>query len=312
MNHVQYINTRLKDQLSKCQPTVLFGQNISTGSCLSGLTKGIETCKGARVLNTPNMESTLVGVGFGLMLNHVSSVFFMKQQDFLLLGIDQMVNTYNYVRLDEPRASFTIVTIVVDLGYQGIQSSLNNCGDFCSTARIPGYTISNRQDTDYIIKNKLVSPGFRILGVSQRLFGTELLDIENPVQVSHDGAIFQYFKGDHLSIICFNFSFPQGIGLCRELGDQGIQASLFSVNHVYPADWTSILEDVRRTKNAVLIDDSKTGNLLANHLAKEIYQQETANQVVVFSRDCSDDDLRPNSEEFHIEARDILCRLNVK
>ena len=37
------------------------------------------------------------GVGFGLMLRSVNSVFFMKQFDFLLLGIDHLVNTYNII-----------------------------------------------------------------------------------------------------------------------------------------------------------------------------------------------------------------------
>ena len=60
------------------------------------------------VLNTPNVENTLVGFGFGMMLNGVNSVFFMKQFDFLLLGMDQLVNTYNVIRQNEPKASFTI------------------------------------------------------------------------------------------------------------------------------------------------------------------------------------------------------------
>ena len=78
-------------------------------------------------------SSTLHTIIFGLMLNNVSSVFFMKQLDFLLLGIDHLVNTYNIIRSVKKylKSSFTIMPIIVDNGFQGPQSSFNNFGDIC-------------------------------------------------------------------------------------------------------------------------------------------------------------------------------------
>ncbi len=136
MKYVQYINSLLKEHVSNNADLVLYGQNIDAGSCLSGLTRGLSSCNGGLTINTPNSENSLVGVGFGLMLNDVSSVFFMKQMDFLLLGIDQLVNTYNVIRQSKPSASFTIFPVTVDSGYEGPQSSLNNFDDFCSIAGI--------------------------------------------------------------------------------------------------------------------------------------------------------------------------------
>ena len=130
MKYVQYLNSLIKEQLSCQSDIVIFGQNIDAGSSLSGLTRGLSVKKGI-VINTQNSENLLVGAGFGLMLNSVSSVFFMKQMDFLLLGIDHLVNTYNIIRQVNPKASFTIFPITVDSGFEGPQSSLNNFDDFC-------------------------------------------------------------------------------------------------------------------------------------------------------------------------------------
>ena len=52
----------------------------------------------SRIVNSTNAENSLCGFGFGLMIRGASAVFFMKQLDFLLLGIDQLVNTYNIIR----------------------------------------------------------------------------------------------------------------------------------------------------------------------------------------------------------------------
>lgn len=309
MKYIQHLNMCIKTAVMQSDSVVLFGQNISSGSCLGGLTRGLTSDAKRIVINTPNIENTQVGVGFGLMLNGVSSVFFMKQQDFLLLGIDQLVNTYNFVRLKKPRASFTIVTIVVDLGYQGIQSSLNNFGDFCSIARIPGYVITNRCDADHVIKTHFLTPGFRIIGLSQRLFNADLLECDGETVTDETGEIFRYFSGEDATIICFNFAFPQGLKLYNELRDKGLRTSLFSVNAVTPVDWSRIVNDAQQTRNVIILDDSKSANRPCYHLATAIHKECNVDRVLVFTRKYSEDWFCPNSEEFMVNVDDIMKEL---
>jgi len=223
MNYVTFINDLIKQQVRKEEKIVLFGQNISAGSCISGFTRGLKVKQDSYIINTTNAESSLVGVGFGLMLNGVSSVFFMKQLDFLLLGIDQLVNTYNFIRLRKTNASFTIMPVVVDSGYEGPQSRLNNLADFCSIADIEGFTITNKTDAERIIKSEMISPGFRIIALSQRLFKKEIIDAD-AVDSSQDNTLFQYADGTDATVVCFNFAFPQGLELCCKLKEHGIGA----------------------------------------------------------------------------------------
>lgn len=309
MKYIQYVNEHIRNVVGHPEPIVLFGQNISAGSCISGLTRGLKSDAKHIVINTPNIENTQVGVGFGLMLSGVSSVFFMKQQDFLLLGIDHLVNTYNFVRIPKPCASFTIVTVVVDSGYEGIQSSVNNISDLCSIARIPGYTITNQHDAEQNIRAHLVSPGFRIIGVSQRLFQTEVLSCKGDVSVYNNGEIFQYCKGKDATIVCFNFSFPQGLKLYDELAAKGVHASLFSVSAVIPVDWGNIIKDINYTRKLVVLDDSKSTNRSCYHLTTTIYRECRPDRVQIFTRDVSDNLLRPSSEEFIIDVDTVMHQL---
>lgn len=312
MKYIEYLNQRICAETASYDDTlVMFGQNIASGSCLGGLTRNLPTGPVRRILNTPNVENTMVGAGFGMMMTGVSSIFFMKQQDFLLLSIDQLVNTYNYVRLSDPKASFTIVTVVVDLGYQGIQSSLNNFADFCSIARIPGYTVTNRHDSEQILANQLISPGFRIIGVSQRLFHGELIDpTEEPVQVINGGDIFGYGRGSDATIVAFNFSLPQALELRHELAQRGVSASIFSVNTALPIDWAPILHDVCRTHRAILLDDSKSVNRACYSLATALYERAHCERVVVVARESNDTLLRPHPETFTVDADHVLNELN--
>ena len=310
MKYVEFINELIRKKVSETENAVLFGQNITAGSCLSGLTKNLKVRKGI-IINTPNSENTLCGMGFGLMLSGVPSIFFMKQQDFLLLGIDHLANTYNFIRRKKPSSSFTIMPVVIDQGYQGLQSSLNNFGDFCSIARVPGFAITNKVDAQEIINSQLIRPGFRIIGVSQRLFNQELLEVEK-IYSNEENTLFQYTQGTDATIVCFNFSFPYGLELHNKLKEKGIQSSLFSVNAVTPIKWDKIIEGLKKTKKVVVIDDSKSENLSCYNFLAEASEQCQMDNKIIIKRDFSKDWLSPNPDQLKINYDDIINKLSLK
>ena len=67
MKYLSYINQVFADEIKNFDQFVVFGQNVSTGSCLGGLTRNFNNINSCSVLNTPNTENTLVGIGFGLI-----------------------------------------------------------------------------------------------------------------------------------------------------------------------------------------------------------------------------------------------------
>ena len=303
--YVEHINKLIMEKTAATEGLVLYGQNIAAGSHISGFTKNIKTGPGGLVINATNSENTLAGLGFGMMLNGVSSIFFMKQLDFLLLGIDQLVHSYNFVRRKKPVASYTIAAVNSDLGWHGLQSSFNNFGDICSVARIPGFNITNRADAEAIINTHLVSPGFRIICVSQRLFGKEILDVP-ATYVNKEKTLFQYKNGGGATIVCFNLSFPYGLELHGKLKEKGVDASLFSVNSATPIPWDEIIADVQKTKNLVVIDDSKSENLSCDNLLVAALQNCRPEHTIVVKREIKGSEwLFPNLDELKVNYDDI-------
>lgn len=309
MKFIQHVNALIAEKTAETPGLVLFGQNIAAGSHLSGLTKGLAVGDGGRIINTPNSENTLTGIGFGLMLSGVSSVFFMKQLDFLLLGVDHLVNTYNFIRRKKPEASFTIVPIISDLGYHGVQSSFDNFGDLASLARIPCFTLTNKADAEAIIRTHLVAPGFRIIGVPQRLFGKDLIELP-VVRANADKTLFQYTEGSGATIACFNCSLPYGLALANKLKEKGAEASLFSVNSVAPIDWDPLVQDVRKTGKLVVLDDSKSQNLSCNNLFAAVLAHAKPKASILVSREFPDASwLYPNPDELLIDYDAVATKL---
>ncbi|TSC84147.1 MAG: Pyruvate dehydrogenase E1 component subunit beta [Parcubacteria group bacterium Gr01-1014_17] len=307
MTYLSFLNCILRKEIATHTNLVVFGQNISAGSYLGGLTAGLSVPPESRIINTINAENSLVGFGFGLALSGTNAIFFMRQIDFLLLTTDQLVNTYNIIR-NNPAGlpgSFTIMTTVIDQGYEGPQSSSNNLGDFCSLARIDAFTVTNKRDIEAIIPAQLVSPGFRIIAASPRLYKTDLL--EPPLAYrSPTGNLFQYQEGNDTTIICFNLSFPYGYALAQAMQTKGLHPSLFSVNIPVPIKWNVILESVKKTKKLVIFDDSKSMNCSYYALLAEARLRFNLQKEIIITRHLGSDWLTPNSDQLEIDYQKVI------
>lgn len=308
-NYLSSINQIIASAVAKVPKICLYGQNINTGTYISGLSKNLAVQDSGKIINTANCENTLCGLGFGLMLNGVPSVYFVKQLDFMLLGLDHFVNTYNFIRCsrDPNLGSFTIIMFVCDQGMQGPQSSLNSFGDFSSLARIPCYTLTNSRDAASIINTQLNAPGFRMIALSSRLAKSEFLQLET-VYAAEDLSVFQYTEGDEATIACFNFSLPEGYLLYKKLLEKGIASSLFSVNYVPRPNWEQIKKSVARTKKLVVIDDSKSVHLPAYTLLYEINETVPSFRKIIVTRE-SDISFSPSTDNLKIDFDSIISRL---
>lgn len=318
MKYIEHINTVLKNAVASHEGLVVYGQNVNAGLRLSGFTRGFEVRPSGKIINTTNTENSLVGFGFGMMLGGGKAAFFMQQLDFLLLGADQLVNTYNIIRNSEhacpppqgrAKGSFTILPVTVDMGYQGPQSSSNNFGDFCSLARIPGYAVTNKYDAEHIVAKHFGAPGFRIVSFSQRLYGDEVIDPGTPILTDSDCKFAQYKDGADATIVCFNFSFPYGWKLGLELEKAGKKPAIFNVNYMTPIDWEPILVSVRKTGKLVVFDDSKSENLSCFSFLAEARGTGKLKKDIFIRRELGDDWLNPVSDAMEIDYEGIVREL---
>lgn len=310
MRYIEKINTEICKSLKKKDDTVVFGQNISLGSCLSGLTKNISLIKNLDIINTTNCENSLAGFGFGLLMNGKNSIFFTKQLDFILLSLDQIVNTYNQIRLCKVKNSFTIFAIIVDSGFEGPQSRLNNLSDFGSMAWIDCYTISTYEEANNVLNKHLFRPGFKIICVSQKKFNNEICQLSYS-KVNKDRSIIQYTVGESISLVSFNFAFEQAKEISKQLLQKNKTISLFSVSSVLNMDWSLIIESVKKTKRLIILDDSRTIFKPYDNLVRKLEDLKIEYDSIIFDKKPTLESLKPNKDDFNVDIRSILKKFSL-
>lgn len=309
VTYIKQIIEEVNAVTERCGPVLLYGENIDTGSRIAGLARGLKVNSDGRILNVGNCELTHCGVGLGTMLDRGNAVLFMKQLDFLLLGLDQVVNTLNFIRAYHPSenvGSFTIFLIVCDQGYQGPQSSMNSASDFASLGNVNVFCLNAASDAANVVSRHFVSPGFRVICLSQRLFGAPALDL--PIQwQSPDQGIFRYRSGGDVTIACFNFALRSGVDAADRLAASGIRSDLFHVNYLPGADMGAICESCARTGKLVIIDDSKTVLKLSDAIVADLHAGGAAVSVLSLGRrGCANDDYGVGDDQFVLDQGAIL------
>lgn len=293
---------------------LLYGENINVGSCLSGLARGIDVNGKSKILNVGNCELSHIGIGLGIMADGGKSALFMKQLDFLLLGIDQLVNTFNLFRAYPPEdglGSFTIYVIVCDQGYQGPQSSFNAVSDISSLANINSYCLNGSHDIKHVIHSRFIDSGIKLIVVSQRLFNEPTLDLQ-AIQYTPDLGCFKYYSGDDITIACYNFSLREGLNLAANLRLQGIDSDIFHINFVPNMDLSLLRESCMRTGKLLSIDDSKSIVKFSDMHGTNL--KECGVDLLTLScnrRGSSDDKYGVNKDIFKINKNQILSFLNI-
>ncbi len=312
--YINYITEQINSVTQGCGPVLLYGENIDCGSRLSGLARGLRVNPDGKILNVGNCELTHIGVGLGMMADGGNAVLFMKQLDFLLLGLDQVVNTLNYFRAAPPEneiGSFTVYVIVCDQGYQGSQSSFNSASDIASIANVKVYCLNGCSDASRVVNRQFLEPGFRVICVSQRHFGRPALEIAAE-SFSPNCEIFKYKSGGDLTLVCYNFSLHDGLRLSAELSSKGFEADLFHVNYIPDMDISMIRESCARTKNLVLIDDSKSVNKFGDMLSAELRSGGMEfSSMSLFRRVCKDREYGVNEDQFAIDINAVNSFLKI-
>ena len=310
ITYISQIIEQINVVTESCGQVLLYGENIDKGSMIAGLARGLKVNPAGKILNVGNCELAHCGLGMGIMLDGGNAVLFMKQLDFLLLGVDHLVNTYNFIRAYRSSTrlgSFTIFPIVCDQGYQGPQSSLNSAGDLASLADIDVYCLNAKEDAAYVIGDAFVKPGLRIICTSQRMFGESPLEIPM-VTRSPDNAIYKYMAGSSITIMCYNFSLRKGLEIADQLRLSGISADLFHINFVPRMKLEILVESCARTGKLVILDDSKSAAKFGDMLISELYRRGVRTSIRFLTRrGCPSGEHGVSSDQFQIDHEAVVA-----
>lgn len=304
--NVNYINEQIINYLSKYESSVIYGQNIVSGSRISGLGKNLNHVKGCLAINTPNSESSLFGIGFGLSLNSVPSIFLMKQHDFALLGLDQLTNTYNLMRNSGLNAPFIVFMVVVDSGFEGPQASLNNLDDFASLTRSKVHYLTTKENIDKTFR-EIGVPDLHFVVVGQSSLKTQLLSSNREI-VEFKNSIFYKLKPTNQDfktiVIHFGVNIDLALQTISSLSSKNFNPDLLLINKIGESFTDDEVHFIRKYSNVIIVDGSKSQNRFSEKLFLSLIKLRC--NVFYFPRISNFKWSGVNSDKHEVSSEDIV------
>jgi pyruvate dehydrogenase E1 component beta subunit len=247
-------------------PRVFFmGEDVGRYGGPYAVSKGLlEEFGEDRVRDTPLCESTFVGAGIGAAIGGMRPIVEVMTVNFSLLALDQVVNNAAVMRhMSGGQFEVPIAVRMATGGGKQIAAqhshSLENW-----YAHVPGIKVlapATVQDAHDMLLAAVEDPDPVFVFEHQMLYGVDgELDTSAPPPSPWKAIVRR--PGRDLSLVAYGGSMHKALEAAEVLEKDGISAEVVDLRSLRPLDRETLLDSVRRTHRAVVIDEAwKTGSL---------------------------------------------------
>ena len=310
--YLEAIRQALWEEMEADPRVFLMGEDIGEYGGAFKLTDGFLAHFGAdRVIDTPIVESGLVGSAAGAALMGQRPVVEMQFIDFIANAFDQLVN---FVAKSHWRWGQPMPLVVRGPSGGGVRGgpfhSQNPEGWF---AHVPGLKIvqpSTAYDAKGLLKAAIRDPD-PVLYLEHKLLyrriKEDLPDADYEVPI---GKAVVRRPGKDLSILTYGAMVHRALEAAEALAQQGIAAEVVDLRTLLPLDHATVFDSVQRTNKAVIVhEDTLTGGVgaeVAALLAQSAFEHLDGPIVRLAARDCGVPYSAPLEDAFLPQVPDIV------
>lgn len=254
----------------------LMGEDVGRyGGCYA-VSKGLlEEFGPERIRDTPLSESAFVGAGIGAAIAGMRPIVEIMTVNFSLLALDQILN--NAATIPHMSGGQFAVPLVIRMATGGgrqlaAQHSHSLEGWY---AHIPGLKIlapATLEDARYMLAPALLDPNPVIIFEHIMLYNMEgeldpsvtSVDIEKAAVRRH---------GRDITLVTYGGSLWKTLEAAEALAQEGIEADVIDLRVLRPLDEATILDSVRKTRRAVIVDEGWCSGSLAAEIGMRIAEK---------------------------------------
>ena len=267
VTYCQAVRAAIREAMERDERVFLMGEDVGAyGGCYA-VSRGLLDVFGPeRVRDTPLSESAFVGAGIGAALGGMRPIVEIMTVNFSLLALDQVVN--NAATLLHMSGGQLNVPLVIRMATgAGRQLAAQHSHSLENWyAHVPGLKVlapATLEDARGMLWPALEDPNPVVIFEHVMLYPSEGELPPDAGPVSIDRAAVRR-EGDAVTLVTYGGSLPKTLQAAGTLAEQGVEAEVVDLRVLRPLDDATVLESVRRTRRAVIVDEGwRTGSLAA-------------------------------------------------
>jgi len=261
----------LKEALEHDDRVFLMGEDIGRyGGCYA-VTHDLFNQFGAeRIIDTPLAENGFTGAGVGAALGGMRPVVEIMTVNFSLLAIDQIVNTAAAL-LHMSGGQFNVPVVIRMATGAGRQVAAQHSHSLENWyTHVPGLRVlapATVEDARYMLWAALQDPNPVVIFEHVMLYNHKAELKPHPQGVDIEKAAIRR-PGKDISLITYGGCLYKTLEAAEQLAAEGIEAEVIDLRVLRPLDTATLIDSVRRTRRAVMVDEGwKTGSIAGELIA---------------------------------------------
>ncbi|OOL18884.1 pyruvate dehydrogenase [Bombella intestini] len=291
------INEALDQEMARDPKLLIFGQDTAGGveaggvadtwGGVLGVTKGLYTKYGDRVIDAPPTEMAYVGAAVGAALAGVPVVAEVPFIDFMGVCLDQLLNQAAKIRYMFGGTAEIPLVIRTMVG-AGINGAAQHSQMLTSMfTHIPGLKVicpSTPHDAKGLMIEAIRDKD-PVIFCEPKFF----YDVSGTVPAEPYTIPFGQARvakaGEDVSIVTYGPMVPRALEAASQLEQQGVSAEVIDLRTLSPLDLTTVLNSVRKTGRLVAADEAHPRCNMATDIIAQVTEQcfpslKTAPQMV--------------------------------
>ncbi|MDO9496454.1 MAG: alpha-ketoacid dehydrogenase subunit beta [Nocardioides sp.] len=266
----------IRDAMRRDDRVFLMGEDVGEyGGCFAVSLGLLEEFGPERIRDAPLSESAFVGAGIGAALAGMRPIVEIMTVNFSLLALDQIMN--NAATLRHMSGGQLSVPVVIRMttgaGRQlAAQHSHSLEGWFCHIPGIKVLAPATVEDARGMLWAALQDPDPVLIFEHGTLYALpgELPEPAPEVDISR-AAVRR--PGTDVTLITYGGTLYKTLEAAEQLAGTGIEAEVIDLRVLRPLDDATIMESVRRTHRAVVVDEGWRSGSLSAEISARILEQ---------------------------------------
>jgi pyruvate dehydrogenase E1 component beta subunit len=259
----------LREALARDERVFLMGEDVGKYGGTYAVSKGLlEEFGPERVRDTPLSELAFVGAGVGAALGGLRPIVEVMTVNFSLLSLDQVVNNAALLR-HMSGGQVSVPLVIRTCSGAGRQLAAQHSHSFEAWyAHVPGIKVlaaATLDDAHGMLGAALADPDPVVLFEYPALFE---MKGELGAQTVEIATAKVRRPGKKVTVVTYGACLPKALQAAEE-----IDAEVIDLRVLRPLDMAPVLESIRKTRRAVIVDETwRSGSLAAEIMARIMEQ----------------------------------------
>jgi pyruvate dehydrogenase E1 component beta subunit len=252
------IHEALAEEMARDPVVFLMGEDIGQPGGVYKVTEGLQERFGAdRVMDTPISEEGFVGISVGAALTGMRPVIEIMFSDFITLAMDQIVNQAAKLRYMTGGQAEVPLVIRTTMGAGCGAAAQHSQSLQAWMAHIPGLKVampSTPYDAKGLLKTAIRDDNPVIFFEDKMTY-----DLKGPVPTDEYTVLFGVadvkVEGGDVTLVATSSMVQVAIQASEILAEENISAEVVDPRTLTPLDTETIVNSVKKTSRAVVIDE---------------------------------------------------------